>query len=121
MWYMWGSLSLFPISQQGVLKSAALTDISFSLSVCLILLLLFFVWGNLFEHREARRLQSVRIHVHNFGVGDVLEQTHRGVLYVLSENCLDWLFLAGVHRRVLENASVTICALAWVLKEILAH
>ena len=76
---------------------------------------------DLFENRETRRLQSVGIHVHNLRVGNVLEKPHGSVLYVFPKNGFDRLFLAGVHRWVLENASVSVRALARVLQEVLTH
>jgi len=73
------------------------------------------------ENTETRRCGGVGVNVDNLATLNVLEKSHCCVPGVVLDHVSVLLALADVKRRVLENATLAISALRWVLKEVLAY
>jgi len=86
----------------------------------LILILVFSVTAaNVFEHGESGSGRCVCVDVEDVSAVNLLEQSHGRVSLVILHHRGVALSLFNVFSWVLEDASSTIRALAWVLQEIL--
>ena len=74
----------------------------------------------MFESVETGRRGCVGVDVDNLAALDVLEKSHCCVARVVLHHCSVVLSLAHVVSWVLEDASLTIRTLRWVVQEILA-
>ena len=75
---------------------------------------------NSFEDCETRSGSCVGVNVDYLAALNILEKSHCRVAGVVLNHVGVVLALADVKRRVLENATLAISALRWVLKEVLA-
>jgi len=73
------------------------------------------------ENTETRRCGGVGVNVDNLATLNVLEKSHCCVAGVVLNHVSVLLALADVKCWVLENATLAVGALRWVLKEVLAH
>jgi len=73
------------------------------------------------ENTETRRCGGVGVNVDDLATLNILEKSHCCVAGVVLDHVSVLLALADVKSRVLENATLAIGALRWVLKEVLAY
>lgn len=71
------------------------------------------------EGVEAGRRGGIGVDVNHLAALDVLEKPHRSVARVVLHHFLVVLTLAHVECWVLEDASLSVGALGWVLQEVL--
>ena len=72
------------------------------------------------ENTETRSCGCVGVNVDYLAALNILEKSHCRVAGVVLNHVSVVLALADVKRRVLENATLAISTLRWVLKEVLA-
>jgi len=79
------------------------------------------ITANVFEHVQSRSGCCVRVDVEDVSTFDLLEQSHSRVSLIILHHSGVVLSLFNVFRWMLEDASSTVSALAWVVQEVLAY
>ena len=94
---------------------------SFFLWIDVIISIVLGAVADLLKSIETRSGGSVSVDVDHLATLNILEKSHRSVARIVLHHSCVVLPLAHVIGRVLEDASLTIRTLGWVLKEILTN
>ena len=86
-----------------------------------VLTIVFGAAADALENGETGRRGGVSVDIDNLAALDVLEKSHSSVASIVLHHVSVTLALAHIVGRVLEDAALTIGALGWVVKEVLAY
>ena len=92
--------------------------------ICIAIDILSIVFGttaNSFESVETRSSGSVCVDINYFAAFYILEKSHCCVASIILHHIGILLAYPGIESRVLENASLSISALGWMLQKVLAN